>query len=112
MAHDTLADALNRSCQCIAVDRQKLERSLTTGFGKPGSYARLRESHPNLLADFPIFVGHDHIAAMQAVIDAIEHVVALAPYRETVLAWAPDIARHASGSQGVFFGYDFHLTTD
>jgi len=38
--------------------------------------------------------------------------VSLAPYRETVLAWAPDIAKHADASHGVFFGYDFHLTTE
>ena len=112
MDHGTLADALNRTCQCIAVDQRKLERSLAAAFGEPGSYARLRESHPNLLADFPIFVGQAHIEAMRAVIDAIEHVIALAPYQEAVLAWAPDIARHTGASHGVFFGYDFHLTTD
>jgi len=112
MPDQTLADALNRSCQCIAVDQRKLEQSLANGFGDPGYYARLRESHPNLLADFPIFVAREHIAAMQDVIDAVEHVVSLAPYRNTVLAWAPDIARHTDASHGVFFGYDFHLTTD
>ena len=112
MPDQTLADALNRSCQCIAVDQRKLEQSLANGFGDPGYYARLRESHPNLLADFPIFVAREHIAAMQDVIDAVEHVVSLAPYRNTVLAWAPDIARHTDPSHGVFFGYDFHLTTD
>lgn len=112
MPDETLADALNHSCQCIAVDRQKLEQSLATGFGEPGYYARLRQSHPNLLADFPIFVAREHIATMQAVIDAIERVVSLDPYRDTVLAWAPAIARRAGTSRGVFFGYDFHLTTD
>ena len=112
MPHQTLADALNRSCQCIAVDREKLRQSLQAGFGQPGSLAGLRESHPGLLADYPIFVGRDHIAAMQDVIDAIEHVVTLTPYRETVLAWAPDIAMLATSTHGVFFGYDFHLTND
>ena len=112
MPDQTLADTLNRSCQCISIDQRKLEQSLATGFGEAGYYARLRESHPNLLAEFPIFVAREHIAAMQAVIDAIEHVVSLAPYRDTVLAWAPDIARHTDASHGVFFGYDFHLTTD
>ena len=110
MPQETLADALNRSCQCIAVDEQKLQRSLEAGFGMPGFYARLQASHPNLLAEYPIFVAREHIAAMQDVIEAIEHVVALAPYRETVLAQAPEIARRASGAHGVFFGYDFHLT--
>ena len=112
MPVETLADALNRSCQCIAVEPAKLDQSLAAGFGEPGFYARLRDSHPNLLADFPIFVAREHIAAMQDVIDAIEHVVSLDRYRDTVLGWAPAIARHASGAHGVFFGYDFHLTTD
>jgi hypothetical protein len=49
---------------------------------------------------------------MKAVVDAIEHVVALQPYRDSVLAWAPDIAKRSGDSHGVFFGYDFHLTTD
>jgi len=112
MPDHNLADTLNRSCQCIAIDQRKLEQSLATAFGETGYYARLRESHPNLLAEFPIFVAREHIAAMQAVISAIEHVVSLAPYRDTVLAWAPDIARYTDASHGVFFGYDFHLTTD
>ena len=112
MPHDTLADALNRSCQCIAVDKEKLQRSLAAGFGKQGYYDGLRHSHPNLLADFPIFVAPEHISAMQKVIDAIEHVVSLESYRDTVLAWAPDIASRAGACHGVFFGYDFHLTTD
>jgi hypothetical protein len=112
MPDETLADALNRSCQCIAVDPQKLQQSLEAGFGEPGYYARLRRSHPNLLADFPIFVAREHIEAMQAVIDAIEHIVSLEPYRNKVLSWAPGIASTATGPHGVFFGYDFHLTND
>ena len=39
-------------------------------------------------------------------------VVANRAYREQVLAWVPEIARHDQGTSGVFFGYDFHLTTD
>ena len=112
MPDQTLADTLNRSCQCISIDQRKLEQSLATGFGEAGYYARLRESHPTLLAEFPIFVAREQIAAMQAVIDAIEHVVSLAPYQDTVLAWAPDIAHHSDAAHGVFFGYDFHLTTN
>lgn len=112
MPLQTLADALNRSCQCIAVDEEKLQTSLASGFGEPGYYARLRQSHPNLLAAYPIFVAHEHIAAMQDVIDAIEHVVTLARYRELVLGWAPEIAKRTGEAHGVFFGYDFHLTRD
>jgi hypothetical protein len=111
MSDRTLADVLNRSCHCINVDPGILQQSLEERLGEPGFYARLRESHPNLLADLPIFVARDHIAQMQSVIDAIEHVVALDSYQEEVLAWAPDIAATTGGPAGAFFGYDFHLTT-
>lgn len=110
MPTETLADELNRSCHCINVDPKELQRSLDSHFGEPGSYARLRETHPNLLADYPVFIAREHIAAMQDVVDAVEHVVSLQPYRQHVLAWAPDIARATGESYGVFFGYDFHLT--
>ena len=112
MSDETLADVLNRSCHCINVDPQVLQHSLETRFGEPGSYARLRETHPNLLADSPVFISREHIESMQDVIDAIGHVVELETYREHVLGWAPDIAATRGGAHGVFFGYDFHLTND
>ena len=111
MPDRTLADVLNRSCHCINVDPGILQQSLEERLGEPGFYARLRESHPNLLAEFPIFVSREHIAQMQGVIDAIEHVVTLDSYQDEVLAWAPDIAAVPGGPAGAFFGYDFHLTT-
>ena len=110
MNDGSLADALNRSCHCINVDRGALQRSLDARLGAPGAYLRLRDTHANLLADEPIFIAREHIAGMQEVIDAIERVVALPAFRDTVLARAPDIARTATGPHGVFFGYDFHLT--
>ena len=112
MAIESIADVLNRSCHCINVDPQKLRKSLDERFGEPGSYRRLRETHPNLLADSPVFVGREHIAKMQDVIDAIEHVVTLEAYQKQVLKSAPDIAAVANGPHGVFFGYDFHLTKE
>jgi hypothetical protein len=49
---------------------------------------------------------------MGEVIGAVERVVALPDYRETALAWAPEIARHDPGASGVFVGYDFHLAPE
>jgi len=110
MSKESLADVLNRSCHCINVDPQVLRRSLDERFGEPGSYSRLRETHPNLLADSPVFIAREHIIRMQDVIDAVEHVVTLEPYQKQVLAGAPGIAAATDGPHGVFFGYDFHLT--
>jgi hypothetical protein len=108
----TLADSLNRHCHCINVDHGALQASLETRLGGTGAFARLRESHPHLLADSPVFISHDNIDQMQAVIAAIGRVAALQSYQDRVLDWAPDIAAIEHGPLGVFFGFDFHLTND
>ncbi len=112
MNQNAVADVLNRSCHCINVDRDALQGSLEERFGETGVWSRLQLSHPHLFADSPVFVSPDQVAGMRAIIDTIEQVVSLDSYRDKVLAWAPAIARHDQGTQGVFFGYDFHLTND
>jgi len=107
-----IADALNRSCHCINVDRDALQGALEERFGESGVWSRLEQSHPHLFADSPVFISAGQVAEMRAIIEAIERVVSLPAYREQVLKWAPDIARHDQGTQGAFFGYDFHLTND
>jgi len=109
---NTLADALNRHCHCINVDQDVLQASLETRLGETGAWSRLQSSHPHLLADSPVFISHDHVEQMKALIDAIEQVVSLKSYQDQVLSWAPAVAQNISGAHGVFFGYDFHLTND
>jgi hypothetical protein len=109
---ETLVDALNRSCHCIAVDQGALQKSLATRLDESGILSRLQQTHPNLLADSPVFVSLDQIRQMKAVIAAIERIAGIERFREKVLQWAPDIAAANPGPQGVFFGYDFHLTND
>lgn len=112
MIKETVADALNRSCHCINVDRDALQASLEHRSGEAGIWARLQQSHPHLFADSPVFVSPGQVGEMRAIIDAVESVVARDAYREQVLEWLPDVASHDQGARGVFFGYDFHLTTD
>jgi hypothetical protein len=109
---ETLVDALNRSCHCISVDQGALQKSLANRLGESGILSRLQQTHPHLLADSPVFVSRDQIEQMKAVITSIERVAGIDQFREQVLQWAPDIAAADPGPQGVFFGYDFHITND
>jgi len=109
---EALVHALNRSCHCISVDQGALRQSLETHLGASGTFSRLQQTHPHLLADSPVFVSRKQIEQMKAVIAAINHVTGLERYREKVLQWAPDIAAPSHGPKGVFLGYDFHLTND
>lgn len=74
------------------------------------SLATLLAERPHLFSSATVPIDADDMARMRAAIAAIEDVVALPTYREHVLAWAPEIARHEPPNKGVFFGYDFHLS--
>lgn len=94
-----LTEALNQRCRCIAVDRERLEHSLSA----------LEVQVPPMFASFPVFVPREHIHAMQSVVTALEEVTSLPAYQALVLATRPDIAHIEHGPSGVFFGHDFHL---
>ena len=107
-----IGDMLNRFCHCIDVDEAALRESLEADLGKSDAYSKLLETHPNLMAKSPVFVSREHIDQMAEIIEAVENVATLQPYRDLVLDWVPDIGRKLHGPRGVFFGYDFHLTKD
>ncbi len=104
-----LAEELNRSCHCIAVDPAKLQRSLESGPITAGVYAAMQREQPHLFSASPVFLARAHVDHMQAVIRAIESVIATAPFREWALGLAPEVARLDFGPRGAFLGYDFHL---
>lgn len=73
--------------------------------------ARLVAERPHLFSAAQVKVSRGDTPRMAALVAAVERVVALPAYREHVLAWAPEIARHVPPNPGVLFGYDFHLTS-
>jgi len=104
-----LAEDLNRSCHCIAVDRTRLERILEASPSTAGVYAAILRDQPHLFSSSPVFVARAHLDVMQRVVAAIEAVVASEPFRHRALSFAPAVARRDPGPRGVFLGYDFHL---
>ena len=110
--HDciALADRLNAGCQCVSLDEGRLRDELERQ--SPGFHAEVMEGRPHLFAHSMVFVGQVDVDRMAAVVAAVESVVRLPAYRERVLAWAPESARHAPAARGVFLGYDFHLGAD
>lgn len=107
-----VADRLNRECHCIHVDASLLQNQLDRALGDshvPGGFI---EQRPHLFAKFGVFATQGQVDQMARIIQAVEHLVSMPAYRETVLAWSPEIARHEPGALSVFFGYDFHLGPD
>jgi hypothetical protein len=98
----TLAEKFNRECGCTATDVPALRQRLGLGV----------ETHEHLFANMPVFLAAEHARDMQRVVSAVEAVTRLPAFRDQVLARAPEIARPAPKSRGVFFGFDFHITPD
>jgi len=107
-----LADALNRDCHCISVNRDALRNSLKEHLRVSGLPEQLLETHSHLFADSPVFLWQGHVRIMEEVIGAIELVAQNKSYRDTVLAAAPASTNRDFGPRGAFFGYDFHLGAD
>ena len=91
-----LAQSLNHACDCISTDADALSRLLGDTMPE-GWAAALAESHPNLFAARPVFVGRSELDAMRATIAAVERVVALPAFRTRVLA---EIGRAACRERG------------
>ncbi len=104
-----LAETLNRDCQCVSVDRDRLRRALAQGEAGADMVRLIEEERPHLFAETTVFLGQACVERMAEVVAAVERVAARPAWAERVLAWAPGAARHETGAAGVFMGYDFHL---
>jgi len=104
-----LTDDLNRNCHCVAVDQQALVQALESGPTTAGVYASIIRDQPYLFSASGVFLAREHLQRMEAVIGAIETVIASEPFQCHALAQADPIARFDPGTRGAFLGYDFHL---
>ena len=104
-----LAQTLNRDCQCVSVDRDRLRRALAQGEAGADMVRLIEEERPHLFAETTVFLGQACVERMAAVVAAVERVAAQLAWAERVRAWAPAAARHETAAAGVFMGYDFHL---
>lgn len=109
---ETAAERLNRECHCINVDASLLQKQLDTVLGDSNVPGGLIEQRPHLFAKFGVFATQWQVDRMSSIIEAVEHIVSMPVYRQTVLGWAPEIAHHEPPALGAFFGYDFHLSAD
>ncbi len=109
---EPLAQRLNRDCFCVTLDRDALSEALGRESDDAEFFNNLIATRPHLFSATPVFLPREALDQMLTTVRAIESVAKLPAYRERVLSWAPEIARHSYGPQGAFMGYDFHLGDD
>lgn len=106
---ESFAEQLNRSCRCIAVDAKALASALETGSATDGLYDSILRDQPHLFSETAVFLTRSQVERMEAVIAAVETVVANPGFQVRALRSAPPIAGFDPGTRGAFLGYDFHL---
>lgn len=104
------AEDLNRACACTTLDPLRLQRQLDAEPALAGLAADIALSRPNLLSSTAVFITPAQRARVAAIVRAVREAATQAPYRDAALHRAPDIAGIGFGPQGVFLGFDFHLS--
>ena len=97
MKQNQLAEALNRDCYCIAVDRVALRNSLAAHLRDSQLPDQFLDAHRNLFADSPVFLSVEHIEKMAQLIAAVERVSANSAYRARCTCLYPTGLRPARG---------------
>jgi len=106
------ANRLNRACRCALLDKERLRTLLRQQDDGERLFEMIIEQRPHLASDAWVFLSQADYQRQRHIIEALERVIALPAYRETVLRHAPDSAHHTPKARGVFLGYDFHLSDD
>jgi hypothetical protein len=105
------AESLNRGCVCRPLDPDRLCRELEAEPSLAGLCEDIARTRPHLFSATAVFISREQFNRIAAMIAAVESVVAVPGYQESVLARAPRIAQLDPGPLGVFLGFDFHLTS-
>lgn len=105
----SIAEQLNLGCACQFLDRDKLRHQLESEPALSGLAEDIAATRPHLFSSTMVFITLAQQQKMQAIVDAVEQVVAMPGWRQQALEQAPNIASVDNGAMGVFFGYDFHL---
>lgn len=105
-----LADQLNRDCMCRTLNPQRLREQLETAEALQGMTQALATSHPHLFSQTAVFLDPAVHATLARTVAALTRVMALPAYQQRALAQAGPIAQNDWGPQGVFMGFDFHLS--
>ncbi|MGE5452820.1 MAG: hypothetical protein ACM3VZ_13390 [Acidobacteriota bacterium] len=104
------ADALNQACYCRTLNSNRLQQHLETDPSLAGMAQHIAQTRPHLFSSTVVFLSRSVADQIGAAVNALARCMALPAYQEQALAHAPSIARLDWGPQGVFMGYDFHLS--
>jgi hypothetical protein len=106
----SLAGLLNQDCACFSLDVEALRQVLHADSVLADWWPHWQDTHAHLFSNNGLFISSAQLQAMQQAVQVLHQTMTSPAWQAHTLAHSPDAARMAQGPQGVFMGYDFHLT--
>ena len=103
---DNAANHLNTSCYCTTLNRTQLQLALQAD----ALNQDVLNSHPQLFSNTSVFISPSQAEQMRRIIRAVTRVVKLPGYLQKVLGNITNSSENNIGAEGVFMGYDFHMS--
>lgn len=100
------ADRLNSDCFCTTLNRDQLTKILQAD----DLSQDVLMTNPQLFSNTTVFISVAQMQQMREIVRAVTRVVNSPEYAHYVCAREPQLAVGNSGAEGVFMGYDFHLS--
>lgn len=106
----SLAGLLNQDCACFSLDVDALRQALHADSVLAEWWPHWQDTHAHLFSNNGLFISRAQLQAMQQAVQVLHDTMTSPAWQAHALAHSPDLAHMAQGPQGVFMGYDFHLT--
>lgn len=103
---------LNHTCDCVPMDRARIENTIFNLTPNPRMPAMLSE-RPNYFAKTAVFLSEEDKADMLTQIGAIERTVASKAFTDMIFNRTSNPTNAVqTKTRGAFMGYDFHITAE
>ena len=106
-----MAESLNLNCACRTLQPLLLRAELAQRGLQPIADG-LGESHPHLFSSTPVFLSQRDFDLLEASVAALHRISRLPGFQAHALGRSSAFALQDFGPQGVFMGYDFHISPD
>ncbi|PJZ68668.1 circularly permuted ATPgrasp domain protein [Leptospira perolatii] len=109
---ETVAQLLNRSCHCVTLEKNKLEKEFLSQISgaQVGTFSEGNELVSRYFSESASFIDQKEKEEMESVLRAIRTAIDHPNIRKTLLKDVPSRWRERNSKGGVFLSLDFHLT--
>jgi hypothetical protein len=101
---------MNLGCLCSTLQTDQLHQELVTRIGRQDFGEQLAALQPHLFSKSSVFITDRDLSLLERAVAALHRIASLPDYEAAAMDRLEGVAPRHWGPQGVFMGYDFHLS--